>query len=201
MNIRLATAAVAAAGAALLTVAPAATAAAPAGPAAAVPQAQAPLKADLNVAVKGAELKIGDKVHTLDLTGKASLTIEAPTPTKLKTKVTGTLEVTGEDSELGKVSLKSEATGTAGFNSALQPFPATLELTATADLSVEKLATEGRMFAAPEELTAKDPVQLGGTLNQLPPKGQILDLKNPVDLVDSTGKVVGQGTKFPVSAV
>ncbi|MDI3405731.1 hypothetical protein [Streptomyces cavernicola] len=197
MNIRFATAVAAAAGAVLLTVAPAATAAAPAGPAAAASTAEAavPLQAEFPVSIKGVQLNVHGQTHTIDLSGTASLSIEAPSLGNLRTKVTGTLNVTAEDSALGKISLQSQATGTASFNSLLQPFPAKLDLSATGDLTILKSGM------TPVSLKAKAPAQLGGTLQQFPPTGNILDLTSPVEFVDANGQTVASVTRFPLTVV
>ncbi|MDI3389885.1 hypothetical protein QIS99_27380 [Streptomyces sp. B-S-A8] len=197
MNIRFATAVAAAAGAVLLTVAPAATAAAPAGPAAAASTAQAavPLQAEFPVAVTGVEMNLNGQTHTLNLTGKASLTIEAPTFGDLETKVAGTLTVTAEDPDLGKIVVESKGVGTASFNSLLQPFPAKLELSATGNVTIQKDGMD------PVTLSTKAAVQLGGEINQFPPRGDLLDLQSPAELVDANGETVGTVTEFPLTAL
>lgn len=199
MNVRLATSAVvAAAGAVLLAVTPSATAAAPtvASPA---PVKHAPnFEAEFPVAVKGAEVTFGGQDLTTDLTGKATLDIAAPSPGNLEAKASGTLEVTADHPDLGKITLKSEAKGSASFNSVLSPFPAKLDLSADATMTVEKAPGNGKA-AQPLELKTKDPASLAGNLDQFPPKGNILDLQNPVDLVDQDDKTVATVNKFPLT--
>jgi hypothetical protein len=52
----------------------------------------------------------------------------------------------------------------------------------------------------PLVLTTKDPAKLIGTLTQFPPRGDLYQLQNPVDLVDSTNPDTTLATieKFPV---
>ncbi|MFF2654138.1 hypothetical protein [Streptomyces sp. NPDC058045] len=205
MNIRFASTAVAAAaGAVLLTVAPAATAAAPTGSAATAPAARAaaPLQAEFPVTVKGAEMTYQGRTYTFDLTGKASITVDAPTPGKLTTQATGTLSVTAENTELGKIVMQSTAIGTASFNSALKPFPAKLDLSANGALSIENAGTtaEGTQASEPMVLQTQTPAHLMGNLNQFPPSGDVLALQNPVDLAaGDSSDTVASVTKFPLT--
>uniref|UniRef100_A0AAU3GX73 Uncharacterized protein n=1 Tax=Streptomyces sp. NBC_01401 TaxID=2903854 RepID=A0AAU3GX73_9ACTN len=205
MNIRFtSTAIAAAAGAVILSVAPAAVAVAPtvgtdAAPAA---RAAAPLQAEIPVEIKGAVLNFNGTEHTLDLKGEASLTIDAPTAGNLKTQVTGSLSVTAEDSEMGKIVLESTGVGTASFNSVLAPFPAKLELSATATVSVQAPTTaQNGQAAAPLVLHTKNAAQLTGSLNKFPPSGEFLTLQNQVDFAaGDSDDTVGSVTKFPVAS-
>lgn len=204
MKFRLATA-VAAAGTLLLAAVPTATA----GTFVAPTPASAPVsvehlapnyQAEFAVTVKGAEVTFGGRDITADLTGKASLTVEPPTLGSLEGKATGTLSVSAEHPELGKVTLESEGTGTASFNSLQNPFPAKLELSASGTVTIENPGggAQRDLAAAPLELTTKTPASLAGTLNEFPPKGAFTDLTNPVELVDGSGKAVASVNKFPV---
>ncbi|MDH6134042.1 hypothetical protein P3T37_003441 [Kitasatospora sp. MAA4] len=59
---------------------------------------------------------------------------------------------------------------------------------------------QDRSKREPLILTTKDPAMLIGQLTQFPPKGDLYQLQNPVDLVDleNPDTVVATITKFPV---
>ncbi|MDQ0994377.1 hypothetical protein [Streptomyces sp. V3I7] len=201
MNIRLASTAVAAAaGAVLLAVAPTATAAAPTLTTQVAPAAHNHQVVDFPVTVKGAQINYRGQVLNLDLTGKATLTVDAPAPGSLKAAASGTLEVSAQHPDLGKITVKSEAKGTASLNSVLTPLPADLSLTTTGTLTIENPGTAPRGAAVePLVLTTKNPAQLVGKLTQFPPKGDLTTLASPVDLVDANNQVGATITSFPVT--
>lgn len=199
MKIRLVTSAVAAAGALVLAATPMATAGVPAQ-AAAAQQAAPQFKAEFPVTAKGAAITFRGKDLTADLTGKATLSADPPTVGNLKGKASGTLTVSADHPDLGKVTVESKATGTASFKSVANPFPAQLDLSSTATVTIQNpggTAQRG-MNAEPLVLTTKNPATLTGTLTQFPPKGDFTRLNNPVDFVDTNDVTIATIDKFPV---
>ncbi len=65
---------------------------------------------------------------------------------------------------------------------------------------VALMARSGPLMREPLILTTKDPALLIGKLTQFPPKGDLYQLQNPVDLVlpDDADTTIATIEKFPV---
>jgi hypothetical protein len=186
-----------------------------AGPAASAADFPIP-GASFKISLSAEELTFtcGTKTHSISLKGSASLEAGMPSPARplsLPMKVTAA-ELSGTSSAFGEVTASLDGTpiGELVKQSAAMPFPARHVLPLKLNITFERASCGGgadhfargsswRAFE-PLVLTTKDPAQLIGSLTQFPPKGDLYQLQNPVDLIDLENPDMAVATiqKFPV---
>ena len=156
----------------------------------------------------GVDLVCAGAHHTVDLAGSAKVLIGSTHTTEGHPVVevkTETEDLTGSSPQLGAVTVTETvpADGSITEHSPLQPFPATETLTLQFKITLGNnpcTSPTGRRGYEPLILTTKDPAKLIGSLTQFPPKGDLYQLQNPVDLIDleNPDTVVATIQKFPV---
>jgi hypothetical protein len=156
----------------------------------------------------GVDLVCAGAHHTVDLAGSSAIRIGSTHITEGHPVVeleTDAEDLTGSSPQLGAVTVAetAPADGDITEQSADQPFPATAALGLQLKITLEMnpcTSPTGRRAYEPLILTTKDPAQLIGTLTQFPPKGDLYQLQNPVDLfgLDNPDTVVATIQKFPV---
>ncbi|MEU8178981.1 hypothetical protein AB0C14_39480 [Microbispora hainanensis] len=155
-----------------------------------------------------------DKTHTISLKGSASLKAGTPSPVRplsLPMNVT-TAELSGTNSTFGKVTASLEGTqiGELVKQSAATPFPARHVLPLKLKITFGRIDCGGgddnsahgslRRAYEPLVLETKNPARLIGNLTEFPPRGDLYQLQNPVDLIlpETPDVTVASIQKFPV---
>ncbi|MCO6009249.1 hypothetical protein NE236_30190 [Actinoallomurus purpureus] len=156
----------------------------------------------------GVDLVCAGAHHTVDLTGRAKVLIGSTHTAKGHPVVevkTESEDLTGSSPHLGAVTVTETvpAEGAIIEHSAAHPFPATEILALQLKITLGKnpcASPTGRVAYEPLILTTRDPAKLIGTLTQFPPKGDLYQLQNPVDLIDleNPDTTVATIQKFPV---
>jgi hypothetical protein len=159
--------------------------------------------AGLNLVCKGINV-------TIDLKGTLKILIGKVTTPSLGSPVlavtTEADALTGTSAKFGNVTvaLTAPAAGSITEQSLTTPFPANVALALPLKITVgtNPCVSAGARGAdtAPLVLTTKNPAQLIGKLTQFPPKGDLYQLQNPVDLInmENPDTVVATIQKFPV---